>query len=54
MLERTLLQMLKESRYTTVLSGYEMLLENGYPGVVLLSVAVIAGCILIFKRKHII
>ena len=33
MLERTLLQMLKESRYTTVLSGYEMLLENGYPAI---------------------
>ena len=25
--------MLKESRYTTVLSGYEMLLENGYPAI---------------------
>lgn len=31
MLEKRLLQMLQESKYTTVLSGYEMLLENGYP-----------------------
>ena len=31
MLERTLLQILKESRYTTVLSGFEMLQESGYP-----------------------
>lgn len=31
MLEKTLLQMLQESRYTTVLSGYEMVEENGYP-----------------------
>jgi len=29
--ESSLLKMLKESRYTTVLSGYEMLYENGYP-----------------------
>ena len=28
-------------------------LENGYPGVVILSVIVIAGCIMIFKKKHI-
>ena len=31
MLERTLLQILKESRYTTVLSGFEMLQESGDP-----------------------
>ncbi len=33
MLEKRLLQMLRESRYTTVLSGYEMLEENGYPAI---------------------
>ena len=31
MAEKALLQMLKESRYTTVLSGFGMLLESGYP-----------------------
>lgn len=33
MLEGNLLQMLKESRYTTALSGYIMLLESGYPAI---------------------
>ena len=28
-------------------------LENGYPAVVVLSIVVIVGCILIFKKKHI-
>ena len=28
-------------------------LENGYPGVVILSLVVIAGCIFIFKKKKI-
>ena len=28
-------------------------LENGYPGVVFLSLVVIAGCIFIFKKKKI-
>lgn len=27
-----ILQMLKESQYTVAMSGIEMLLENGYPG----------------------
>ena len=31
MLEGNLLQILQESRYTTVLSGFGMLLESGYP-----------------------
>lgn len=31
MIGKTLLQILKESTYTTVLSGYEMLQESGYP-----------------------
>ena len=29
-------------------------LDDGYPGVVALSIIVIVGCIIIFKRKHII
>ncbi len=33
MIGKTLLQILKESTYTTVLSGYEMLQESGYPEV---------------------
>ncbi len=33
MLEVNLLQILKESRYTTVLSGFGMLLESGYPAI---------------------
>lgn len=28
-------------------------LDNGYPFVVILSIVVIAGCIYIFKKKHI-
>ena len=31
MLEGNLLQILQESRYTTVLSGFGMLIESGYP-----------------------
>ncbi|MCB6200545.1 SIR2 family NAD-dependent protein deacylase [Extibacter muris] len=33
MLGKTLLDILKESRYTTVLSGFGMLLESGYPAI---------------------
>ena len=33
MSEGNLLKILKESRYTTVLSGFAMLLENGYPSI---------------------
>ncbi len=33
MSDQTLLQMLEESRYTTVLSGAGMLLESGYPAI---------------------
>ncbi|BDF34387.1 NAD-dependent protein deacetylase [Lachnospiraceae bacterium] len=33
MLGKTLLAMLKESRHTTVLSGFGMLLESGYPAI---------------------
>lgn len=33
MLGKTLLQILKESRYTTVLSGFGMLLESDYPAI---------------------
>ena len=29
-------------------------LEDGYPGVVVLSIIVIVGCIIMFKKKHII
>ena len=27
-------------------------LRQGYPGVILLSLVVVAGCILFFKKKH--
>ena len=30
---KTLLQILRESKYTTVLSGYAMLEESGYPAI---------------------
>ena len=33
MLGKDLLKILKESKYTTVLSGFEMLQENGYPAI---------------------
>lgn len=33
MSENSLLRILKESKYTTVLSGFEMLLESGYPAI---------------------
>lgn len=33
MLEGNLLQILRESKYTTVLSGFGMLLESGYPAI---------------------
>ena len=33
MVGKDLLKILKESKYTTVLSGFEMLLENGYPAI---------------------
>ena len=33
MSEGNLLKILKESRYTTVLSGFGMLLESGYPSI---------------------
>ena len=33
MIGKTLLQILKESTYTTVLSGYAMLEESGYPAI---------------------
>ena len=33
MIGKTLLQILRESRYTTVLSGYSMLEESGYPAI---------------------
>ena len=33
MVGKDLLKILKESKYTTVLSGFEMLQENGYPAI---------------------
>ena len=33
MLGKTLSEILKESRHTTVLSGFGMLLESGYPAI---------------------
>ena len=33
MLERTLLKILQESKYTTVLSGFGMLIESDYPAI---------------------
>lgn len=33
MIGKTLLQILRESTYTTVLSGYAMLEESGYPAI---------------------